>query len=57
VHSLGSRKSAISGIHTVKKLINCDRIYAKGVFNPYRVLFKNVLFVNTYLKKSLICWG
>lgn len=40
----------------VKKLINCDRTYAKGVFKPYKVLFKKVLLVKTTLKKSRISW-
>lgn len=50
VHSVGYRKSAIKGMQTVKKLINCDLMYAKGVFNPYKQLFRNVLFVKTILK-------
>lgn len=54
VQSTGYKKSAINGIHIVKKLINWDRTYEKGVLSPSKVLLIKVLFVNTLLKKSLI---
>jgi len=50
VQSEGYKKSAINGIQIVKKLINCDLTYENGVFNPYNVLLRNVLFVKTNLK-------
>ena len=56
VQSFGSKKSAISGMHIVRKLINCERTYENGVFRPYKVLSMKVLLVNTLLKKSLIYW-
>ena len=56
VHSDGSKKSAIKGMQTVKKLMNCDRTYENGVFNPSKQLFKKLLFVNTTLKNYRISW-
>lgn len=54
VHSLGYKKSAIKGMHIVKKLMNCDLTYENGVLRPSKVLLRKILLVNTLLKKSLI---